>query len=160
MDDALAFPWVLVTERSLDAGPIRKVLSNPKTGALVIFEGVARDHYEGQEVLELAYEAFAPMAEKELMELRQQALHQFSLTGCAIHHRLGIVPLQEAAVIIGTSSGHRSQAFQAAIWIMDEIKKHVPIWKRERYCDGREAWVETQERFETAGEKEAPFKDS
>jgi molybdopterin synthase catalytic subunit len=82
------------------------------------------------------------MAEAELSRLRAEALDRFGLLRCAIHHRIGVVPLTEAAVVVGTASAHRKEAFEAALWIMDEIKKTVPIWKRERYSQGGEAWVE------------------
>ena len=97
-------------------------------------------------MLKLAYEAFEPMAAKELETLRQQAVARFGLTGCALHHRTGEVPLTEAAVIVATASAHRAEAFQAAAWAMDEIKAKVPIWKRETYTDGSEAWVECHHR--------------
>ena len=99
-------------------------------------------------MLELAYEAYAPMAEKELGLLREKAIERYGLTRCAIHHRIGVVPLTEAAVIVATSSAHRAESFQAAAWIMDEIKQSVPIWKRERYKDGSESWVECTHRFQ------------
>ena len=140
-------PWILLLDAPLDAEGLRAAMDDPHAGALVLFEGRARDHHEGRPVLQLAYEAYAPMAEKELAKLREQALERFGLTRCAVHHRLGVVPLKEAAVIVATASAHRAEAFQAAAWIMDEIKRFVPIWKRETYRDGSEAWVECQHRF-------------
>jgi molybdopterin synthase catalytic subunit len=71
---------------------------------------------------------------------------QFGLVRCLIHHRLGEVPLLEAAVVVAASSPHRREAFEAAAWIMDRIKERVPIWKRERYTDGAQTWVEGEER--------------
>lgn len=71
---------------------------------------------------------------------------RFGLTRCLIHHRLGKVPLQEAAVVVAASSPHRQAAFQAAAWIMDRIKETVPIWKRESYLDGGDTWVEGEAR--------------
>jgi molybdopterin synthase catalytic subunit len=94
----------------------------------------------------LAYEAFVPMAEAELGRLRDEAMARFGLVRCLIHHRLGEVPLLEAAVVVAASSPHRREAFEAAAWIMDRIKERVPIWKRERYTDGAQTWVEGDER--------------
>lgn len=142
-------PLVRVSADPLDPEALRALLTDTRAGALVLFEGRARDHHEGKAVLKLAYEAFAPMAEKELEKLRQQAVARFGLTGCAIHHRTGEVPLTEAAVIVATASAHRAEAFQAAAWAMDEIKAKVPIWKRETYQDGSEAWVECHHRHTT-----------
>jgi molybdopterin synthase catalytic subunit len=141
-------PWIAVQEAPLEAMALRSVMEDPHAGALVLFEGRARDHHEGRPVLELAYEAYVPMAEKELGLLRERAIERYGLTRCAVHHRIGVVPLTEAAVIVATSSAHRAESFQAAAWIMDEIKQRVPIWKRERYKDGSESWVECTHRFQ------------
>jgi molybdopterin synthase catalytic subunit len=141
-----AFPFIRVAEAALDPEALRAALTDARAGALVLFEGRARDHHDGKAVLRLSYEAYAPMAEKELERLRGEAIGRFGLIGCAIHHRVGDVPLTEAAVIVATSSAHRAEAFQAAAWAMDEIKASVPIWKREAYQDGTEAWVECHHR--------------
>ena len=141
-----AVPFVRVAAEPLEAEALRGLLTDTRAGALVLFEGRARDHHEGRAVLKLAYEAYAPMAVKELEKLRQQAIERFGLLGCAIHHRVGEVPLTEAAVMVAASSAHRAEAFQAAAWAMDEIKARVPIWKRETYKDGSEAWVECHHR--------------
>lgn len=141
-------PWVAVLDGPLDAMALRSVMEDPHAGALVLFEGRARDHHEGRPVLQLAYESYVPMAEKELGLLREKAIERYGLTRCAIHHRIGVVPLTEAAVVVAASSAHRAESFQAAAWIMDEIKQRVPIWKRERYRDGSESWVECTHRFQ------------
>jgi molybdopterin synthase catalytic subunit len=143
----MAEPWIRIVEGPLDAPGLREAMADPHAGALVLFEGRARDHHEGRPVLQLAYEAYAPMAVKELAKLRERAIERFGLTRCAIHHRLGPVALTEAAVVVATASAHRAEAFQAAAWIMDEIKRFIPIWKRETYKDGSQAWVECQHRF-------------
>jgi len=132
---------VAVLEMPLDAASLRAEATDPAAGAVVVFEGCARDHHDGKAVEALAYEAFVPMAEKQLEALRLEAMARFGLLRCLIHHRIGPVPLTEAAVVVVTASAHRKEAFEAAAWIMDRIKERVPIWKRERYPDG-EAWVE------------------
>ena len=134
--------WVAVTEVALDAVGLRQAMLDPGAGALVLFEGCARDSHEGRAVELLAYEAFVPMAIAELEKLRQEAMATFTLKRCAIHHRLGPVPLLEAAVIVACAAPHRREAFEAAAWIMDRIKERVPIWKREHYQDGSATWVE------------------
>ena len=135
-----------VTEGPLDAAAIRAALLDPRAGALVVFEGCARDHHGGRAVAQLAYEAFRPMALAELTRIRGAAVARFGLTGCAIHHRTGPVALMEAAVVVGCASAHRREAFEAAAWIMDRIKEAVPIWKKEGYRDGQAAWVEGETR--------------
>ncbi len=137
---------VAVHEMPLEAMKLRAEATDPAAGAVVVFEGCARDHHAGQRVEALAYEAFVPMALAELQNLRAEAMARFGLVRCLIHHRLGHVPLTEAAVVVATASAHRREAFEAAIWIMDRIKERVPIWKKESYTQGGQAWVEGTER--------------
>ena len=139
-------PDVAVSDSPLDALAARASVSDPAAGAIVLFEGTARDHHQDQAVESLAYEAFVPMAEAELRRLRTEAMSRFSLQRCVIHHRIGPVPLLQAAVVIAVSSAHRKEAFEAAAWLMDRIKESVPIWKKERYLQGGDAWVEGAER--------------
>ena len=112
----------------------------------MVFEGCARNHHRGRGVEELAYEAYGPMAEAVLSELREEAMKRFGLCACVVHHRVGTVPIGEAAVIVAASSPHRREAFEAAMWIMDRIKERAPIWKKERYVEGGAAWVEGETR--------------
>ena len=133
---------VAVVEMPLDAIRLRAEATDPAAGAVVVFEGCARDHHQGKSVQALAYEAFVPMAVAELQKLREEALARFGLVRCLIHHRIGPVPLTEAAVVIVTASAHRKEAFEASAWLMDRIKERVPIWKREQYGEGDESWVE------------------
>lgn len=135
-----------VTYAVLDAARVREAMLDPGAGAVVVFEGCARDNHQGRSVELLAYEAYTPMALAELARIRDEAMARFPLIRCAIHHRVGEVPLMEAAVIVGVASGHRKEAFEAVAWIMDAIKASVPIWKRENYRDGEKAWVEGERR--------------
>jgi len=137
---------ITVTETPLDVVSIRRAALDPQAGAVVIFEGCARNHHAGRDVALLAYEAFVPMAEAQLDQIRIQAMATFGLNQCLIHHRLGEVPLLEAAVVVAVSSPHRREAFEAAAWIMDRVKEQVPIWKREHYQDGALSWVEGEDR--------------
>lgn len=141
-------PMINVTEAPLDSAGIRLAALDPEAGAVVLFEGCARDQYDGRSVERLAYEAFVPMAEAGLRLIQEEAMARFALTRCLIHHRLGAVPLLEPAVIVAASSPHRREAFEAAAWIMDRIKEGVPIWKREHYTDGGRTWVEGSARQE------------
>jgi molybdopterin synthase catalytic subunit len=137
-------PQVAVLDGWLDAQALRRAATDPRAGAVVVFEGCARDHHEGHAVESLAYEAFVPMAVAELERLRAEAMERFGLVACLIHHRTGHVPLMEAAVVVVTASAHRREAFEAAMWVMDRIKERVPIWKKERFTEGGEGWVEGQ----------------
>lgn len=142
MADGTVPPPIRVCEDALDAAGLRAAAADPAAGAVVVFEGTARNHHDGQAVADLAYEAFVPMAEAELAKLREAAMARFGLCRCLVHHRIGVVPLLEAAVVIVTAAAHRKEAFEAAAWLMDRIKESVPIWKRERYLEGGESWVE------------------
>lgn len=137
-------PDTAVVDAPLDAKTLREAATDTRAGAVVVFEGCARDHHDGRAVANLAYEAFVPMALSELDKLRTEAMDRFTLLRCLIHHRIGEVPLTEAAVIVVTASAHRREAFEAAMWIMDRIKERVPIWKKERFAQGGEGWIEGQ----------------
>jgi molybdopterin synthase catalytic subunit len=135
-------PHVNIQISPLVSDTLREAARNPKSGAIVVFEGCARDHNMGREVSELFYEAYKQMALAQLECIRSEAVDKFSLDDCFIHHRIGSVPLAEAAVVIVCASSHRSESLQATAWLLDELKERVPIWKREYYRDGEDFWVE------------------
>ncbi|MFM8234191.1 MAG: molybdenum cofactor biosynthesis protein MoaE [Holophagaceae bacterium] len=141
------FPKILLTSAPLAVDQLREALKNPTAGAVVIFEGRARNHHEGRTVLKLFYEAYDAMAYELLTQLREDALHRFQLTECMIHHRTGDVPITETSVVIGCTSAHRRESFQATMWLMDTIKSQLPIWKKEFYEDQTSAWVECDHRY-------------
>ncbi|MCL1908100.1 MAG: molybdenum cofactor biosynthesis protein MoaE [Holophagaceae bacterium] len=140
-------PSVNIQAGPLDAELLRQAAKNPKSGAVVIFEGCARDHSMGKRVTELSYSAFEPMALAQLEIIRNEAVEKFSLDACFIHHRVGTVPLAEAAVAIACASSHRAESLQATEWLLNELKKRVPIWKREHYSDGQPSWIEGENRY-------------
>ncbi|MFA5862329.1 MAG: molybdenum cofactor biosynthesis protein MoaE [Candidatus Thermoplasmatota archaeon] len=122
----------------LDEATLRAALRTEGAGAVVTFLGLARD--EGGTVQELRFEAYDEMAERELARVRDEAIAKFGLVGCVIHHRTGAVGVGAPAVGVATSARHRRQAFDAAAWVMDELKSRVPIWKREVSAEG-DRWV-------------------
>ncbi|WP_005033897.1 molybdenum cofactor biosynthesis protein MoaE [Holophaga foetida] len=142
----MMIPYVAVMNSPLDPVALRAEAHDPRAGSVVVFEGCARNHHDDKDVELLAYEAFESMAVTELEKLRTEAMERFGLTQCIIHHRIGVVPLCEAAVVVVTASAHRKESFEAVVWIMDIIKERVPIWKRERYTEGGESWVEGEQR--------------
>ena len=133
---------VSLAEGPIDTAALRRALSDPDAGAVLLFEGCPRGGHPERPVAALVFEAYVPMALARLAELREEALARFALRRCLVHHRLGAVPLGEPAVAVALAGVHRREAFEAAAWIMDTLKAHVPIWKRERCTDGTEAWVE------------------
>ncbi len=131
----------LVTETVLQAEPLRALVADAGHGAIVLFEGVARNNFGGRATAFLEYEAYPEMAEQQLALLGQQAQAQFGIGRVAIHHRIGVLQIGETAVLIAIGSAHRGAAFAAVAWLMDQIKLVVPIWKCEHWADGSQEWV-------------------
>jgi len=119
---------------------IAAVLS-PERGAVATFLGTVRNHHLGRAVLELAYEAYAPMAEAECARIVAEAESRWPVR-IALQHRIGRLQVGDVAVAIAAGSGHRAESFDACRYVIEELKSRVPIWKRERYADGSEAWVD------------------
>lgn len=125
----------LVTEGPLDYERVRRVVSDPAAGAIVLFEGVTR------EVQALDYEAYAEMAQEEIEEVLRHCILRHGLRAAAAEHRTGRVELGEPSVIVAVSAPHRAEAFAGAREAIDEIKARAPIWKREEGAESN-GWVE------------------
>ena len=115
--------------------------NDPDVGAIAWFLGVTRRNTGDRVTDTLFYEAHRPMAKRSLEDLANLARERFGLRYTVIIHRLGEVPVGQASVLVGSSSPHRRDSFDALAWIMDELKRVVPIWKRECYADGTTEWV-------------------
>ena len=120
----------------IDTRQFAASLQAGEDGALVVFEGVVRNHTRDRRTLYLDYEAYEPMALSKLEGLRAEALQKFSVRDAAIVHRVGRLQIGEASVVIVVASAHRAAAFDACRWIIDTLKKTVPIWKKEYFEDG------------------------
>jgi molybdopterin synthase catalytic subunit len=121
---------VLVTEAQLRAPPIDV---DPRAGAAVEFWGIVRGSEDGREIDGIEYEAHREMAEHQLRKIAEQAAKKFGLTLAMIHHRIGFIAVGESSLFMRVSSPHREEAFRASRWIVSELKKKVPIWKRPRF---------------------------
>lgn len=132
---------IQLTSEAIDVPRLLAQVQQPEAGAVVLFLGTTRRFTAQRETVELRYEAYAEMAERELAKLEQQARRRWTLVECAIVHRLGIVPLAEASVAIAVSSPHRDAAFEAGRWLIDELKDSAPIWKQEHWADGVAEWI-------------------
>ena len=108
----------------------------PADGAMVTFEGVVRDNSRGRRTLFLEYEAYEEMAIKEMNRLVEAALAQFSIRQVMIVHRIGRLNIGETSVLIAVASPHRGAAFDACRWLIDSLKRTVPVWKKEHFEDG------------------------
>ena len=135
---------VTLTETSLDACAHLSRVADPSCGAGALFSGIVRNHHHGRQVDYLIYEAYQPMAEQLLTDIATQAVARFGLHHVAISHRLGTLQIGDIAVVVAASSVHREAGFLALPWIMDCIKRDVPIFKHEFYRDGSSEWVVCQ----------------
>ena len=132
---------VEVTDRPIGASALALQVSCPRAGAIATFEGVVRDHHQGKRVAHLEYEAYAPMAEKVLREVAEEAVGRWPIEALALAHRFGRLEIGEVSVAIAVASAHRGDAFDALRYTIDELKSRVPIWKRETGPDGSH-WIE------------------
>jgi len=126
----------IVTPDKLDVSSICNEVADSFCGAISTFIGVTRDHFNGKKVLKLEYEAYKPMAEKELQKICDQVRVKWDVVHIAMYHKTGLVPIGDASVIIAISSVHRDSGLEAVHWAIDELKATVPIWKKEFYEDG------------------------
>lgn len=125
-----------LTRSPIDADKLIAEAKADEDGALVIFDGIVRNNSRGRRTLYLDYEAYEEMATKQLDELAREARIKFSVRQVTIVHRLGRLALGETSVLIVVASAHRAQAFEACRWLIDTLKKTVPIWKKETFVDG------------------------
>ena len=125
----------IVRER-IDAQTILEKIKRPEDGAAVLFDGVVRNNTRGRQTLYLDYEAYEEMALNQMEELAEQAIAKFGVRDVALVHRLGRLELGETSVLIVVASAHRAAAFEACRWLIDTLKRTVPIWKKEHFVDG------------------------
>lgn len=130
-----------ITTETLDVGAIARRVVPETCGAIVTLDGFVRKITKGRETLYLEYEGYEPMALKEMKKLVETAHRQFEIANIGIVHRLGKLEIGETSVVISVASPHRRAAFEACEWLIKELKKTVPIWKKEVYADG-EVWIE------------------
>jgi molybdopterin synthase catalytic subunit/molybdopterin converting factor small subunit len=125
-----------IVREPIDKQAVLERLKQPEDGAAVIFDGVVRNNTRGRRTLYLDYEAYEEMALKQMEELATQAMNRFEVRDVALMHRLGRLEIGETSVLIVVTSAHRAAAFEACRWLIDTLKKTVPIWKREYFVDG------------------------
>ncbi len=125
----------LVRER-IETTALVEEMKRGEDGAAVVFEGIVRNHTRGRRTLYLDYEAYEVMALKKMEELTDEALRLYPVRDAAILHRLGRIEIGETSVLIVVASAHRAAAFDACRWLIDTLKRTVPIWKKEYFEDG------------------------
>jgi molybdopterin synthase catalytic subunit/molybdopterin converting factor small subunit len=127
---------VFLTRERIDTEKLAAQARHGEDGAVVVFDGMVRNHSRGRRTLHLDYEAYEEMALGQMKELAAEALTNFGVRHVVIVHRLGRLEIGETSVLIVVASAHRAQAFDACRWIIDTLKKTVPIWKKETFVDG------------------------
>jgi molybdopterin synthase catalytic subunit len=119
--------------------PVEEIVAGMKAGAdgaVCVFDGIVRDNTRGRRTLHLDYEAYRDMALAQMRGLAEEAVAQFGVRDVAVVHRLGRLVVGETSVLIVVASAHRGAAFDACRWLIDTLKKTVPIWKKEQFVDG------------------------
>lgn len=134
--------WIDLQHEKLDTDAVVRFLQTPTAGGIDIFLGTTRQWTDGRETTHLAYECYPSMALKEMQRLADKACERWPVEKVCLLHRLGVVEVSEASVIIGVATPHRVDAFAACRFLIDTLKKQVPIWKREVFADGSTEWVE------------------
>ena len=129
-------PMVRIMHSRIVPHEIVPALERPEDGAIVMFDGTVRNHSRGRRTLYLEYEAYEPMALAEMQRLAAQALEKFAVRNLALVHRLGRIEIGQSSVFIAVVSAHRAAAFDACRWLIDTLKRTVPIWKKEFFEDG------------------------
>jgi molybdopterin synthase catalytic subunit len=127
---------IALTREAIDAHSLVEQSKRPEDGAVLVFDGVVRNHSRGRETLYLEYEGYEEMAMRQMRELAEQALSKFSIRHVTIVHRLGRMEIGESSVLIVVASAHRAAAYEASRWLIDTLKRVVPIWKKEVFVDG------------------------
>ena len=127
---------IRLTRETIDAERLVRLAKQGEDGAVVVFDGIVRNNSRGRQTLYLDYEAYEEMASKQMNELASQAVTRFGVRHVSIVHRLGRLQVGETSVLIVVASAHRAQAYEASRWLIDTLKKTVPIWKKETFVDG------------------------
>lgn len=130
-----------VTADPLDPAALVRAVAAPSDGAVLLFWGVVRDHADGRAVGSLEYQAYAEMAEAEMARIADEARERWGTGEIAVVHRVGRLEVGEASVGIAVASPHRAEAYEASRYVIEQLKRRVPVWKREGYLDGETAWV-------------------
>ncbi|XP_007890390.1 molybdopterin synthase catalytic subunit [Callorhinchus milii] len=139
---------IKVTYEKLSADEVSESVKSPSCGAVSLFIGITRNNFEGKKVVQLEYEAYISMAEAEIKKICRDIRNKWPMIQhISVHHRLGLVPITEASVIIAISSPHRNDSLDSVKYCIDTLKATVPIWKKEIYDNKEYTWKENKECF-------------
>jgi MoaE-MoaD fusion protein len=136
VEDARLPAVVELVREPIDRDALAASLKQPGDGAVVIFDGIVRDNTRGRKTLYLDYEAYEEMALAEMQKLAREAEERFAIDRVGVVHRLGRLEIGESSIVIVVTSAHRAAAFDACRWLIDTLKRTVPVWKKEHFADG------------------------
>jgi len=131
-----------LVHRPIGADALIAEVAAPANGAILLFLGVVRELNEGRAVTGIEYSAYEAMAARELEDIAAEAAARFAPAAICVEHRTGTLNIEEASVGIAVAHPHRGVAYDASRWVIEELKRRVPIWKREHYADGTREWVD------------------
>lgn len=130
-----------IVRRAIDVGALLAEVQDTANGAVVVFVGRVREVNDGRAVTGIEYSAYGEMAERELAAIASECARNFGTADLAVEHRLGLLALGEASIVIVVAHPHRAAAYEASRFVIEEVKRRVPIFKREGYTDGSREWV-------------------
>jgi molybdopterin synthase catalytic subunit len=130
-----------IVDEPIDVAEVTRDVATHANGAIVLFVGTVRDVNDGRAVTGIEYSAYRSMAERELADIAREAAEQFGTNDIVIEHRLGVLELGDASVAIAVGHPHRGAAYDASRFVIEQLKRRVPIWKLEHYVDGTREWV-------------------
>lgn len=145
-----------VTSDPIDPARLLQRVCDEDDGAVVLFLGTVRSSNRGREVVALGYEAFAPMAREELAAIALGAARRHGASRVAAVHRTGLLEPGQASVGIAVAAAHRDAAYRASRDVIEEVKRRLPVWKKEHYADGSEAWLDGHPAPRPAGSRSGP----
>lgn len=135
-------PLASLVREPIDSLAVIRAVSTPDNGAVVLFLGAVRQVNEGRDVTGIDYAAYEAMAQRELEAIVAEAVGTFGTPDVAVVHRLGTLAVEEVSVAIAVGHPHRDAAYALSRWVIEALKRRVPIWKREHYSDGTREWVD------------------
>jgi molybdopterin synthase catalytic subunit len=130
-----------IVRRAIDVSALLAEVADTANGATVLFLGRVREVNDGRAVTGIEYSAYAEMAERELAAIASECAEQFGIAHLAAEHRLGELALGDASIAIAVAHPHRAAAYEASRFVIEQVKRRLPVWKREGYVDGTSEWV-------------------
>jgi molybdopterin synthase catalytic subunit len=131
-----------ITRDAIDVAALLPLVGAAEDGALLVFVGVVRDHNDGRQVSGMRYDAYVEMAEHVLADIAREASVRLGTDRVVVVHRIGDLRVGDASVATVVSSAHRAEAYDASRYIIEEIKKRLPVWKQEHYMEGTARWLD------------------